>query len=146
MTDRELDSLLARLVEADGALEPPARIERDVLAAYRQARVPAGVRQSRGWLWASLAAAAVIVALVGMMRRPAGVEQPAVEEEAFLPLGTDDGADLEAVHVMRVEMPRTALAGFGYSGTGLPAEMGALVQADLLVGNDGIARGIRFVP
>jgi hypothetical protein len=152
MTDSDLDALLARIAAADAMLEAPARVERAVTAAYRETLVPAAIRPARSWLWAGLAATAVIAALIGMLRRPVAVEPAAAsEEEAFLPLGDDDGdgealADLEAVHVMRVEMPRTALAGFGYSGTGLPTEAGSRVRADLLVGNDGIARGIRFVP
>jgi len=151
MTDAELHALLARLAAADATLETPARVERAVLAEYRETLArSAAVREARRWMW-TVAAAAVIAALFAMVRRPpVGEPDGAAGQEAFLPLG-DDGdsevlADLEAVHVLRVEMPRTALAGFGYSGTGLPTEAGSLVRADLLVGNDGIARGIRFVP
>jgi hypothetical protein len=46
-------------------------------------------------------------------------------------------------HIMRVELPRSALVSFG-----LPMNMeraGQRIQADVVVGNDGLARAIRFV-
>jgi hypothetical protein len=62
----------------------------------------------------------------------------------FIPLtygaslsGTDGG------HVVRLELPRTALAQFG-----LPVNAersGEPVTADVLLGEDGLARAIRFV-
>jgi hypothetical protein len=54
------------------------------------------------------------------------------------PMGLQDGGQ-----VMRVELPRSALAGFG-----LPVNMDRVnerVKADVLVGTDGQARAIRFV-
>jgi hypothetical protein len=50
-------------------------------------------------------------------------------------------SDLDAVQVVRVEMPREALAGLGWP---VAEEGRQTVQADLLVGQDGIARGIRL--
>lgn len=49
----------------------------------------------------------------------------------------------DAGHMMRVEVPRSALASFG-----LPVNadlQGGRVKADVLVGEDGMARAIRFV-
>jgi hypothetical protein len=46
-------------------------------------------------------------------------------------------------HVVRVELPRSAMASFG-----LPVNFeraGGRVKADVLLGDDGIARAIRFV-
>lgn len=62
----------------------------------------------------------------------------------FIPLmnGGQLSSD-DAGHVVRVELPRTALASFG-----LPVnadQMGGRVKADVLMGADGIARAIRFV-
>jgi hypothetical protein len=54
------------------------------------------------------------------------------------PIGMQDGGQ-----VVRVELPRSALATFG-----LPvnlARAGERVKADVLVGTDGQARAIRFV-
>lgn len=63
---------------------------------------------------------------------------------AFLPLVEADSlAAIESGHIMRVEMPRQALVSFG-----LPMNQeraGELVKADVLLGDDGVARAIRFV-
>jgi hypothetical protein len=57
--------------------------------------------------------------------------------------GDDTRAPMESGQLIRVQMPQTALAKFG-----LPVnlERGDIpVKADLLVGEDGLARAIRFV-
>ena len=62
----------------------------------------------------------------------------------FLPVGYTSPMNLQdGGQVMRVELPRSALAGFG-----LPVNMDRVnerVKADVLVGPDGQARAIRFV-
>ena len=62
----------------------------------------------------------------------------------FLPVGYTSPMNLQdGGQVMRVELPRSALAGFG-----LPVNMNRVnerVKADVLVGPDGQARAIRFV-
>lgn len=62
----------------------------------------------------------------------------------FIPLiHGGDVALPEGGHIMRVELPRSALISFG-----LPMNMERAhqrVQADVVVGNDGLARAIRFV-
>jgi hypothetical protein len=63
---------------------------------------------------------------------------------AFVPLDYGNTADLQdGGHLVRVELPRSALARFG-----LPMNMNRAderVKADVLVGADGLARAIRFV-
>ncbi len=62
----------------------------------------------------------------------------------FMPVGYTSPMNLQdGGQVMRVELPRSALAGFG-----LPVNMERVnerVKADVLVGPDGLARAIRFV-
>ena len=62
----------------------------------------------------------------------------------FVPVGYGSALDLQfGARLVRVEMPRYALARFG-----LPMNVNRLdekVKADVLVGNDGLARAIRFV-
>lgn len=62
----------------------------------------------------------------------------------FLPLTfVDDSRAQESGHVVRVKVPRSALMAFG-----VPMNMeraGELITADVVVGNDGLARAIRFV-
>jgi hypothetical protein len=62
----------------------------------------------------------------------------------FIPLmGRESLAQLDGGQVMRVELPRSALMSFG-----LPMDMeraAERIKADVVVGNDGMARAIRFV-
>lgn len=62
----------------------------------------------------------------------------------FIPLTHDNSLTSEdSGQVMRVELPRSALVSFG-----LPMNVeraGGRVKADVLVGEDGVARAIRFV-
>ncbi len=63
---------------------------------------------------------------------------------AFVPLGYGSALDLQdGGQMVRVELPRSALARFG-----LPMNMNRAnekIKADVLVGADGLARAIRFV-
>lgn len=62
----------------------------------------------------------------------------------FFPLTfTADSAAPESGHVVRVKIARTALIAFG-----LPmnvARAGELITADVVIGDDGLARAIRFI-
>lgn len=62
----------------------------------------------------------------------------------FMPLTYDGGAlAMDSGHIVRVELPRTALVSMG-----LPMNFeraGEPVKADVLLGDDGVARAIRFV-
>jgi hypothetical protein len=62
----------------------------------------------------------------------------------FIPLNYRGSiAELEGGQVLRVELPRSSLASFG-----LPVNLeraGERIKADVVVGNDGMARAIRFV-
>ncbi|HWO02024.1 MAG TPA: hypothetical protein VNS63_22440 [Blastocatellia bacterium] len=62
----------------------------------------------------------------------------------FIPLvHSDEMTPLDGGQIMRVELPRSALISFG-----LPMNIeraGERVKADVVVGNDGLARAIRFV-
>lgn len=62
----------------------------------------------------------------------------------FMPLTYDGGAlAMESGHVIRVELPRTALVSMGLPMN--PERANELVKADVLLGDDGVARAIRFV-
>jgi len=79
-------------------------------------------------------------------RNPNAVANHAVSEVAteFMPLGFLTQANFqEGGQIVRVELPRAALANFG-----LPVNMERYrekVKADILVGADGLAHAIRFV-
>ncbi|HEX6185651.1 MAG TPA: hypothetical protein VFZ44_17315 [Pyrinomonadaceae bacterium] len=59
----------------------------------------------------------------------------------FIPLG--QYAQAEEGHLVRVELPRSALASFGLPVNAEAA--GGRVKADILLGEDGTARAIRFI-
>jgi hypothetical protein len=75
------------------------------------------------------------------LNEPAAAAEIATE---FIPLmNRETLAEMDGGQVMRVELPRSALVSFG-----LPMDMERAterIKADVLVGNDGMARAIRFV-
>jgi len=82
----------------------------------------------------------------GGLTRPALAADARAQEVAteFIPLvQAGQYAPAEEGHLVRVELPRSALVSFG-----LPVNAeapGGSVKADVLMGQDGIARAIRFV-
>lgn len=82
----------------------------------------------------------------GRGSRPALADAGRSQEVAteFIPLvQAEPYAQAEEGHLVRVELPRSALVSFG-----LPVNVeapGGRVKADVLMGQDGIARAIRFV-
>jgi hypothetical protein len=75
------------------------------------------------------------------------LNKPAADAEIatdFIPLMNREAlAQMDGGQVMRVELPRSALMSFG-----LPMDMeraAERIKADVVVGNDGLARAIRFV-
>lgn len=80
-------------------------------------------------------------------RSAGGVNKPTADSEIatdFIPLmNRESFAQLDGAQVVRVELPRSALMSFG-----LPMDMeraAERIKADVVVGNDGLARAIRFV-
>ena len=92
--------------------------------------------------------APVMYASTGAVRRPQATRPVAAAEPEvtteFFPVAHGGGlASGEGGQIVRVELPRTALASFG-----LPVNVetaGGRVRADVLLGEDGTARAIRFV-
>ena len=156
---RSLSDALRAVVVEDSALEASPAVEARLRAEVRALARP------RRTMWiavGSLAAAAVLAVAVtvpSMMRtakdpgdaaNPAGAERAAVEvATAFFPLDYG-GMPVSNPQLVRLEVPRTALAAFGLTpidvpGGGSPGTASGTVQADVVVGEDGVARAIRFV-
>ncbi|HLI30905.1 MAG TPA: hypothetical protein VKV79_07400 [Terriglobia bacterium] len=67
------------------------------------------------------------------------------EYSGFIPLPYGEGsAFLGSGQIVRVEVTRSALASMGFPVAGATSE--SYVQADVLIGEDGMARAIRFEP
>jgi len=143
--ERRLSEGLRDWAAADADREPAPALEARLRSALR-ARHRRAVRPRRtapAWAW-PIAAAAAGLALWSAFPKQAGrVAAPRVEEAAFRPLFSGDLEDVDGYQVVRVELSRSALAGLGFA-TG--EDFGArAVSADVIVGQDGVARGIRLV-
>jgi hypothetical protein len=152
-----LDADLAQLRAALAAVEAPAPDEAALLVQFRESREraakAAAAAGGRGAWRVHAAAAAVVVlalgavlaAVVTRVERPA---PPAAADEAplrnelpvgaFQPLMNSPALSSSSYSVVRVRIPLSALA--LVPGT----EQDGTIEADLLVGDDGLARAIRF--
>ena len=118
-------------------------------AAWEQKRTPARRRFSRPAAAATLLALAATIAWM-IASRPARAPAPA--PSAAVPLATTEfviwpGATelprFESGHLMRMELPVSALPSLGLVA---PPSRAAVVQADVLVGQDGFPRAVRLSP
>jgi hypothetical protein len=125
----------------------PENLEARLLAEF-DAAARTGSRQVRGWFLPTTAALAA--SLVGALlihqpgpaphvaEAPAG-DQPFVQIPYVAPR-----APYERAEVMRMKVPLTALIAAGFEVHS--PDIGAAVNADVLVGQDGRALAIRLVP
>lgn len=151
--DRELLEGL-RALAADGPREAPARIEERLKWEFRRQN---RYRNLVTWVPAFSVAAAAGIALLLWTRseapRPAPVQAavavhavaPAEEEETdgFYPLPEAEALPaVETAMVVRVQLPVSSLR---LMGVPLDEERAdTSVQAELLLGQDGLARGVRL--
>lgn len=143
-TQEALTRALGRLAAADAGRQPSPALE-----ARLRERLAAPGRETRPWprgafvgLAAALLAGISLAALLTRRPAPSTAAAPVAATE-FAPLV--NGAPLDEADVLyltRVRVPRRALASLGWAG---PLEDGPPVEAEVLVGQDGLARGIRFV-
>ena len=105
---------------------------------------------SSRWAWSSTAAlAAIIIGLnwlvISNTQRveppPAG--QPALDMSGFVPWpGAAAFPPFESGSLVRVDLPVSALSALGLAA---PLSTDSMVQAEIVVGQDGFARAIRVV-
>ncbi len=169
---RTLASGLRRLAADWRSVEAPARVESRLTAAFLGQAGLAVLRPATRW-WVPVAAwataAVAVVALATFLTRdrhvvPAHrttsnrVELAAVEPPADLEmLGDFSGADddfipmpnaariepNEALDLVRVEVPRSAMIALGYAVSEDRAS--EPVEAEVVLGADGLARAVRFL-
>ena len=144
---RALDAAVAQAESEQGA---SAEVEARLLATVRSRRIAGERRRQIVWL----AAAAAIVVLVTAARwrlspdvgdpapatTPPPVSTTADVPSGFLPLRYAE-VPTRGGQIVRMTVPATALASFGLE----PASAGSdVVTADVFVGDDGLARAVRF--
>jgi hypothetical protein len=144
-------SALRRLAQDTSVPPADSQAERVLLeafdAAWEQKRTPARRRFSRP---AAAAALLALAATIGWMiaSRPARPPAPsaavalATTEFVIWP-GAAELPRFESGHLMRMELPVSALPSLGLVA---PPSRAAVVQADVLVGQDGFPRAVRLSP
>ena len=156
------DSLLTTVLRAIGAEETrrgaSAFVEARLRAEFRALSAEArGARARREAVRYATAAALVVAIGIPAWRlsrasrvSPAGTElaRPvtgsAVIATGFLPL-TYGSVPLSGGQIIRLEVPKAALSSFGLTPPDAAVPAGATVIADVVVGDDGLARAVRFV-
>jgi hypothetical protein len=161
--ERALDARLGALARADASAEAPPQVQAALLEALRRGAAPSRWRLLRlpglggpRWLWPLAgAAAAVALAVVVTAVRPAPTPAerpleasappaPSGYEGAFLPIGGPERlGDFQNAAVVRMRVPAALPVLFGWP---LPPADERPRSADVLFGEDGVARGIRFLP
>jgi hypothetical protein len=144
-----------RELAADGPREAPLSLEGRLLGALRRR-----ARARRRNIWLSLGSAAIAAGLALVTIRSLPVHQgqsiAQVEVAAETPDPSDEVAlnfyalpdsdalpPLESATIVRVQLPMASLRLMGFP----VSEDGAadFVEADMLLGQDGLARGVRLV-
>ena len=155
--DPALTAALRALAEDDARGGTSPAVEARLLGEVRSI---GRARRLRGYVSAFALAAVLVLAVAGLLRRaaappPAGEPAGALVQDsrrevatAFFPL-LYSGIPFTDGHIVRMEVPRTALASFGLASPDADALVAGSpprsVLADVLVGEDGLARAVRFV-
>jgi hypothetical protein len=138
-----------RALAEDGPQEPPIHLQQKLVAEVRRSS-----RVRRWAAWGPIAAVAAGIAVVASLplgrthftpAPPAASAELAMNEIAsdFLPVpGSEGYPAMENAMVVRLELPVSSVRLMGFAVSGSAVEP---VQADVLLGQDGLARGVRFV-
>lgn len=140
----ELKQRLRELAEVS-ARAASVESEQRVLEGFRAAQ-----RRSRAWKFLTAVAASLAIGGIsyalwqGYERRTPAAESSYLSVPGFLALPyAQSDVPMEHAVVVRVNMPPSEA-----SALGVPFDPGArrTISADLLIGQDGMARAVRFVP
>lgn len=155
------DEQLKALKEDEGRVATPAHLEGLVMTAFESqladqlAGQRSGVRgqkRVRGFGWpvaAALAAGVVLGAVLTLWNIQRGPQTPTLRGQAVsdsVVLVVEPPGVQETVRVVRIRVARSALESLGIEtvasqGSSVPSDS---VEVDVLVGEDGVARGVRL--
>ena len=151
--DEPLTRALRAVAEDDETLGASAEVEARLMA---EAHVIAGARRRRVYAAAGALAATLLAAIAVPAWRAATVRRPAVDPPGpaasfarpepgevateFFPLMYSN-VPVTNGQTVRLELPQAALASFGLESD----DASGTVLADVVVGQDGLARAVRFV-
>jgi len=151
--DSKLNAAMRALAEDDAKLRSSPDVEKRLLS---ELRAYSRTRRRRTWLGVSSVAAALLLGMalyvwrIGNRQPSDTVQSPSAPEAAITEVATEF-LPLPYYHVpmntgstVRIQVPATALVSFGLAPNGF-REGDGTVQADVLVGDDGLARAVRFV-
>jgi hypothetical protein len=159
--EREVEAGLRAVAAGLRKLEAPPRVEARLMEVFRSQSGIEPVRSRRRWVpWLTWAAAFAAMLALGVFlvreRQPEaartpvarGVERAMLETppefEGFVPLPDTDAVPVnEDMDVVHVEVPRSAMLAVGLEAGADRAE--EMVEADIMLGSDGVARAVRFV-
>jgi anti-sigma factor RsiW len=159
---QELAAGLKLVAEHLSELRAPARVEGRLLRAFRaQNGLTEPLGRSRWMVAACWAAAAVLLFAIAMLlsggRQPAPLragtaavelaaeqEIAAAEADGFIPLPNAERlGPNDDVNMVRMEVPRSTVEELGFT---ISADRDTdRVEADVLLGSDGVARAVRFL-
>lgn len=163
---RELTEGLRCVARDFGGMQAPARVEARLLKAFRaQSGLPAR-SERRVWLaplaWAAAITMVLAAGLFLGVRQPvapvaapaaiASVESPTtvngdeagLEADGFIALpNAETIGPNEAFDLVRVEVPRSAMMEVGIPVS--PERASETVEADVILGSDGLVRAVRFM-
>jgi hypothetical protein len=142
-----VEDALRTLAVDDQHVAAPASVETAVMRAWDAEHAAVASHRSSRLAARRVAllvgaAAAVVVAATWLQREPASAprEISPLAELGYV-LVPDPLADPESLHVVRLRMRRAGLASLGVPLVNPDAD--GLVEVELLVGEDGVARSIR---
>ena len=143
--ERSLEAAFRAVAEEDAGIGASPAVEARLLAEVRSI---AAARRRRARVAALGIAATLLLAVPAwrMLARPPATTASAREVTTeFLPL-LYSGVPATHVQMVRLVVPRAALASFGLAPfEALDRASTGTVLADVLVGDDGLARAVRFV-
>ena len=146
--ERALTSGLKAVAGLTSGARPPVEMEQRLLDAFTVMHAQASRTRTYSRVWR--AAAAVLLVAAGLSTwsvwdvqpgSPANFARGPFDEFTPLPIASGLPA-LESGVIVRIELPVAALPRYGVA---IPDTPKSEVQADLLVGQDGQPRAIRFI-